>query len=82
LPEKLGEALAIQLATVSRAGDYPRSTFAITLVSRRPCDPGLGFPRAVRGWRLDERGGSEVGGRDEVVGVQGIDGEIGLGLAI
>ncbi|MCX6698377.1 MAG: hypothetical protein NTV68_00390 [Methanomicrobiales archaeon] len=45
--EKLGEALAIPLATVSRASDYPQSTFAIVLLSRRPVDPGFGFPRAV-----------------------------------
>ena len=61
----IGLGLMIQLATVSRAGDYPRSTFAITLVSRRPVDPRFCFPRAVRGWQLDLRGGAKVGDRDE-----------------
>ena len=41
---EIGFGLAIQLASVSRTGDYPRSTFAIALVSRRPGDPGFGFP--------------------------------------
>ena len=49
----MGLGPAIPLAPVSRDSDYPQSTFAITFVSRRPGDPGFGFPRAVRGWRLD-----------------------------
>ena len=45
-----------------------------SLVSRRPVDPGFGFPRVVHGWRLDVRVGATVGGRDEGVRVQGIAG--------
>ena len=51
----------IQLATVSHAGDYPRSTFAILLGSRRLGDPGFGFPRDFHGWQLDVRGGGGAG---------------------
>ncbi|MCX6698392.1 MAG: hypothetical protein NTV68_00465 [Methanomicrobiales archaeon] len=38
---EIGLGPAIQLATVSRAGDYPQSTFAIALVHRWPGDPGF-----------------------------------------
>ncbi|MCX6698380.1 MAG: hypothetical protein NTV68_00405 [Methanomicrobiales archaeon] len=40
---------AIQLATVSRANDYPRSTFTIVLVSRRLGDPGFVLPPCCMG---------------------------------
>ena len=57
IAEEIGLGPAIQLATVSRAGDS-----------------GLCFPRPIRGWWLDGRGGAKVGGRGEVVRVQGIAG--------
>ena len=59
----------IQLATVSHAGDYPRSTFAILLGSRRLGDPGFGFPRAIPDWRRDVQDRAMGGGRGRGCGV-------------
>ncbi|MEI6842112.1 MAG: hypothetical protein WCK53_12655 [Methanomicrobiales archaeon] len=49
---EIGLGLMIELATVSRAGDYPRPTFAIVLVRRRPVDHGFASPVlfSVCGW--------------------------------
>ena len=60
----------------------PQSTITITLVSRRPGDQGFASPVlfVIGGWLYME--GRMVEAGDEVVGVQGIAGEIGFGLAI
>lgn len=50
LPGEIRLGLMIQLAPMSRAGNYPKSTLAIVLVNRRPVDPGFGFPCAIFIW--------------------------------